>query len=55
MNRLNESQETLNAIKEKAFHNAKKLGTYKTRSSFNLGRDVHTISELISKPLRRLQ
>jgi hypothetical protein len=54
MARLRESKETLDAIRVKALLNAKELGTYNTRSSFELGRKVITFSELCHRPTRRL-
>jgi hypothetical protein len=54
MARLIESKETLDAIRVKALSNAKELGTYNTRSSFQLGRKVLTFSELCHRSPRRL-
>lgn len=49
MARLTESKETIDAIRIKAFGNAMKLGTYKTRSVFSEGRRVISFSEICSK------
>ena len=53
MSKLIESQETLQAIKAKAFSNAKKLGTYNTRSSFQSGRNILTFTEICARSSRR--
>ncbi|MFD2231167.1 hypothetical protein [Alkalimarinus sediminis] len=52
MARLTESKQTFDAIKEKAFQNAVKLGTYKTRSTFSPGRAVISFSDICSKASR---
>ena len=49
MARLAESQQTLIAIKIKALNNAKRLGTYKTRSSFKPGKIIQTFEEVCSQ------
>lgn len=53
MARLTESKQTFDAIKEKALQNAMKLGTYKTRSEFSLGRSVISFSDICSKVSRK--
>ena len=54
MAKLKESKETLDAIRTKAFLNAKKLGTYNTRSSFDQGRNILTFADICSRASRRL-
>ncbi len=53
MSKLIESQETLQAIKVKALNNAKKLGTYNTRSSFLSGKNILTFAEICARSSRR--
>jgi hypothetical protein len=52
MARLQENPQTIDAIKKKALQNAMKLGTYKTRSTFNEGRTVISFADICSKASR---
>ncbi len=53
MAKLLESPETLDAIRAKAFYNAKRFGTYNKRSSFETGRNILTFSELCDNLKRK--